>query len=98
MSLLYQKAFKTFLEAISSCRRGSYYSGGRTIRGGRSNPGSTVYQLEYYISVHDCPGLIECSGNGECDQTNGSCKCYDGFSGFDCSGNLKKICFNLLLI
>ena len=33
--------------------RGSYYSGGRTIRGGRSNRGSTVHRIDLVRSVTD---------------------------------------------
>ena len=38
----YPKEFKKFIGAYYSCLRGSYYSGGRTNRVGRTNRGSTV--------------------------------------------------------
>lgn len=33
-------------------------------------------------SLRTCPN--DCSGNGECSQITGTCKCYPGYSGYKC--------------
>lgn len=35
--------------------------------------------------VETCPGELECSSHGTCDQTSKSCACQDGYAGADCS-------------
>jgi len=43
------------------------------------------------MNVSTCPN--ECSKNGLC--INGKCHCLTGYSGIDCSSNLRKIVFFL---
>ena len=45
-TFFYPKTFKKLIGTYYSCIRGSYYSGGRTNRGGRSNRGTTVLNSE----------------------------------------------------
>ena len=46
------------------------------------------------IVGEDCSQVLckdNCNSNGQCDFTNGICKCFDGFEGEACQ---KKVCLN----
>lgn len=38
-----------------------------------------------------CPGVKECSGHGECDQTTSVCKCEEGWGYNDCSFKVPRV-------
>lgn len=45
------------------------------------------------ILAGQCPGTIQCSGHGICNNAGqvGTCTCSTGYSGLDCSCNLFKL-------
>ena len=55
------------------------------IKNGQSLPGNTGYDAPQSAM---CEFMNYCHGNGHCDTYQGTCDCYDGFDGQDCSINL----------
>eukprot|EP01033_Poteriospumella_lacustris_P009717 gene9717-6954_t len=51
--------------------------------------GPAIVDIAYDTDKAHAPA--ECSGNGECDYKTGNCKCYPGFTGYNCG---KQKCFN----
>ena len=37
----------------------------------------------------DCPGDGDCSNQGTCDESSGTCVCNEGFEGDMCEGEIK---------
>ncbi|KAJ8614227.1 hypothetical protein CTAYLR_001148 [Chrysophaeum taylorii] len=47
--------------------------------GARGDCGAAV------VNIDTCPGEVECSSHGVCDETTLSCECQGGYTGGDCS-------------
>ena len=50
-----------------------------------------LFTHKFVSTEFDCPGDGDCSNQGACDESSGTCVCDEGFEGDMCQGKKKLI-------